>query len=612
MASASIPPGAEQHEEKVAEDPPIGQGHVADSDDLRLSTNDPTSDNDNSEWPVREKLKRASIAAMPRTDAATNLPDSGAEPVPRPNSESSPERKSSNDETPSPISEPRGRLSRKRSYDDTVEASGAAGEAPLEMPRDEDDVKHARKRSRDVRTVQLDTAESPATSDKETSLQRRSDDEAIDQDVEDSTRSPRKKRSREEIDVDTQRRLKIATTDEAKAYRRSEDSERGQVPLQDEQGTFAVDSTLDEEQQPTREEPSPLPTALPQPAKSGPSFPEAAELTSQKAPEAPSTEQDVSQKASTSFVNSGFAAMSKSSKSPFGTLGASTSSIFRSGSPGSSAFGTMGSGTNPSESSTQTVTSNAFSNSPSPFLTSAATSTEPSGFGFGANGAAPKPSGFGGSVFGSAFMNKGAAAPRLTSFAAPTGDLAPAKPAESTKAFGAQAEDSVEEDGGSDGEANPEEVGAADDEIDSRFQQQEVETGEAGERPIFTSSRAQLYYFDSGGWHEKGKGAFKLNVAVAEGGDEQQQQQQQQEKKARFIMRAHQTFRVLLNQPIFKKMQVGDSKGREPSGKNFAFAVIDQGRPTPHLLKLSDENESKALYREVLRLQEEMETTPQA
>lgn len=59
------------------------------------------------------------------------------------------------------------------------------------------------------------------------------------------------------------------------------------------------------------------------------------------------------------------------------------------------------------------------------------------------------------------------------------------------------------------------------------------------------------------------------------------------EKKARFIMRAHQTYRVLLNQPVFKKMQVGDSKGREPPGKSVSFAVIDQGRPMPHLLKVS-------------------------
>lgn len=106
-----------------------------------------------------------------------------------------------------------------------------------------------------------------------------------------------------------------------------------------------------------------------------------------------------------------------------------------------------------------------------------------------------------------------------------------------------------------------------------------METGEAGEQPIFTSSRAQLYFYDSGGWHEKGKGAFKLNVAETEN-----------EKKARFIMRAHQTYRVLLNQPVFKKMQVGGSKGQEPSGKHFSFAVIDEGRPTPHLLKVRTSN----------------------
>lgn len=94
---------------------------------------------------------------------------------------------------------------------------------------------------------------------------------------------------------------------------------------------------------------------------------------------------------------------------------------------------------------------------------------------------------------------------------------------------------------------------------------------------MFVCPRAQLYSFDKSGWHEKGKGTFKLNVND-DGGDE---------RKARFIMRAHQTFRVLLNQPVFKGMQVGDSKGREPQGKNICFAVIDGGKPTPHLLKVS-------------------------
>lgn len=50
-------------------------------------------------------------------------------------------------------------------------------------------------------------------------------------------------------------------------------------------------------------------------------------------------------------------------------------------------------------------------------------------------------------------------------------------------------------------------------------------------------------------------------------------------------MRAHQTFRVLLNVPVFKKMQVGDSKGNEPFGKSFLFAVIED-RPIPHMIKV--------------------------
>ena len=51
-------------------------------------------------------------------------------------------------------------------------------------------------------------------------------------------------------------------------------------------------------------------------------------------------------------------------------------------------------------------------------------------------------------------------------------------------------------------------------------------------------------------------------------------------------MRAHQTFRLLLNAPIFKQMKVGDSKGNEPSGKSFAFAVIEDGKPTPYMVKV--------------------------
>lgn len=51
-------------------------------------------------------------------------------------------------------------------------------------------------------------------------------------------------------------------------------------------------------------------------------------------------------------------------------------------------------------------------------------------------------------------------------------------------------------------------------------------------------------------------------------------------------MRAHQTYRVLLNAPIIPQMKVGDSRGEEPSAKSFAFAVVEDGKPTPHMVKV--------------------------
>ena len=80
-------------------------------------------------------------------------------------------------------------------------------------------------------------------------------------------------------------------------------------------------------------------------------------------------------------------------------------------------------------------------------------------------------------------------------------------------------------------------------------------------------------------WKESGRGIFKFNVASGPA-------DQGASKTGRFIMRAHQTFRVLLNTPVFKEMKVGDSKGQEPAGKSFAFAVVEDGRPTPHMIKV--------------------------
>lgn len=103
-----------------------------------------------------------------------------------------------------------------------------------------------------------------------------------------------------------------------------------------------------------------------------------------------------------------------------------------------------------------------------------------------------------------------------------------------------------------------------------------VETGESDENTVF-SSRASLYVFKEGAWKEGGKGTIKLNVKSSGG--------EQGAKSGRFIMRAHQTFRVLLNAPVLKGMAIGD-RGAEPNGKSFQFAAIDNGKVVPHLLKV--------------------------
>ena len=76
---------------------------------------------------------------------------------------------------------------------------------------------------------------------------------------------------------------------------------------------------------------------------------------------------------------------------------------------------------------------------------------------------------------------------------------------------------------------------------------------------------------------------FKFNV-LGQPPDEATKAQ----RGGRFIMRAHQTYRVLLNEPVFKEMLVGDAKGSEPKSRSFAFAVIEKGKAVPHMIRVRD------------------------
>lgn len=209
-------------------------------------TVDSASDNDTSERPVREKLKKTSLASLPRDNLMS------------PRAHTEPERDDAmlthHDVAPTTgvCPGPRGRPLRKRSFDDIEPAEGDTSEVTADVISNIGG--HARKRSRDVRVGAGFDGENrkrgaPETPVQEVDEQNLSDNEmaelgenrspesgalshiqdAVDEDMTDSALLPRKKRSRDQFDTDMDREQKIPATEEAKAQRRSEESERNAV-----------------------------------------------------------------------------------------------------------------------------------------------------------------------------------------------------------------------------------------------------------------------------------------------------------------------------------------------------------------------------------------------
>jgi Ran-binding protein 3 len=105
------------------------------------------------------------------------------------------------------------------------------------------------------------------------------------------------------------------------------------------------------------------------------------------------------------------------------------------------------------------------------------------------------------------------------------------------------------------------------------------ETGEEGETTAWTG-RAKLYTMSGEGsskaWKERGVGTFKLNVTVDE------------PKKARFVLRADGTHRLLLNAAVTKQLVFGgDSNGEKPKDGRVLFnSPTADGELEMHLLKV--------------------------
>ena len=209
------------------------------------------SDNDASERQTRERLKKANLGSISSVIAGSV--EAGESPD---------QIMSTQDDQlqslPADIEseeDVRGRLERKRSLDDiiTIEDKDALGGGGIDT-----NIDHTRKRSREVRNGEPHRSEGSRQISPEAALQEAeesgddkeftrvsiqngfnqstgmdtppSESEVVDEKMQDSIRSPRKKRSRDLAEIESHREQKIAATDENRARRRSSSEDRKETP----------------------------------------------------------------------------------------------------------------------------------------------------------------------------------------------------------------------------------------------------------------------------------------------------------------------------------------------------------------------------------------------
>ncbi|RMZ76673.1 hypothetical protein DV738_g4812, partial [Chaetothyriales sp. CBS 135597] len=296
------------------------------------------------------------------------------------------------------------------------------------------------------------------------------------------------------------------------------------------------------------------------------------------------------------FASSGLSAFASSEKSPFGTasLTKPSSSVFAGGSSrsfgaggGSTGFGSASSGFGGASAALGEKNTSAF------------------GTGFGST------SGFGSSLAPKPFGSG------LASFASPAGSKSAFG---KSKPFGSKDEGNGDElDQGADGHDRAAHDGDNDDDSkqDSRFHEQEVETGEESEHVEF-QARARLYHFDKE-WKERGTGNIKINTRyqlklangkdVAEGDDPDPEAGEfaTEVRKARVVMRADGVHRVILNSPVFKGMKVGTNEGKPPVGRTMYLTGLEDGQPRLFQIKIGKEDVLREFYDKIEELKAELE-----
>ena len=207
-----------------------------------------TSDNDAGERPVREKLKKTSIASIPKYGTVSANADVEANDGNKMDARDTETGNAKQEEHMVIGEEKRGRPIRKRSLDQFDDQQGREGKTEDRLTQSSGG--HARKRSRDVRagpalkieSRRIESSGMAVQEEDETIVERGHNQDVevfgasgtppsigddVDQEMKESAFSPRKKRSRDQFEPDTPREQKIAATDETKARRRSSEESRG-------------------------------------------------------------------------------------------------------------------------------------------------------------------------------------------------------------------------------------------------------------------------------------------------------------------------------------------------------------------------------------------------
>jgi len=541
--------------------PPDQQNPATKADPTSPARSDKSSDSEGK--PVRDKLKETRIDAQAAKDPATTS-DKAMHDAPNGST-------NSGDQSASGSDSERGRLRRKRSREDFEKDDDVDKPAEKKQEHDKTERHHTRKKSRDAKDIESGLPLKSATNPVST-IEENDTDEHMTSPNKDSTKeqgsatadnSPKNKRTRDQAETAEDKTVEngIANGKPVSSAAEERDSKRPR----DKAETESADAKTENK---TKVYPG---SGF---ANTSAESPFAAMAAKPQAPKTVNSTDSQPQTSDEKFKASGFGSFASSTASPFGGLK----------SPGSSSpFGAAAGG-----------------NKLASFAGSKA-SPEPTGSGFGGLGSSK--SVFGGSPFGSSlgggFGGLASTKPGLSSFATPA-DLTIKGLKSKPSAFGTPADqDKSDESDGSDGDDDENEKDSNEEEHKSSqpvLSQQPQETGEEGENTLWTG-RAKLYTMAGEGssraWKESGVGTFKFNITIDE------------PKKARFVLRADGTHRLLLNAAVTKQLIFGaDSEGGKPKDGKLVFNTLKSaGEVEMHLLKLKAER-AVELWEEVNKVKD--------